>query len=173
MTAVIRTMIGVMLAIGLQSCIVQTQPAAPKPAAFPDIYVPSGTTTPALSMGFEANYDPKLDSVIPGYKIVTVAVTNASLDYLQMDPLTDQWWVIGRGKSKHKAILTLRDKDPDAWATLPQRLRQLIEYPLLIRIGESATIDLLLPAGDNLNEYREVVFRSTSLKKTIHIIPRE
>lgn len=142
-------------------------------AAFQDVYVPSGTTTPTLSMGFEAVYDPRLDNLIPGYKIITVAITNSALEYLQMDPLADQWWVIDRNKSKHKAILTLRDKDPDVWAKLQPRLRQIIEYPLMVRIADTATIDLLFPANIRLNEFREVVFRSSSRQKSIHIVPRE
>lgn len=173
MTVAVRTQLLAIVMMGLMGCIVQTQPKAPKPAAYPDLLVPSGTTAPALSMGFEATYDPKLDGVVPGYKILTVAITNSSLEYFQMDPIADHWWVLDRGKSKRKAILSLRDKNPDAWAALPQRLRQLLEYPLLVRIGESATIDLLFPSDDNLNEFREVVFKSSSLKKTIHIVPRE
>lgn len=173
MTVTTRTLLLTIVLLGVAGCIVQTQPATPKPSAYPDLFVPSGTTTPALSMGFESTYDPKLDTVVPGYKILTVAITNSSLEYFQMDSMADQWWLLDRGKSKRKAVLNLRDKDPDVWASLPQRLRQLLEYPLLVRIGESATIDLLFPNTDNLSEFREVVFKSSSLKKTIHIVPRE
>lgn len=142
-------------------------------AAFQDVYVPSGTSAPSLSMGFEVAYDPRLDNVVPGYKILTVAITNNSLEYLQMDPLADKWWVVDRSKSKHKAILNLRDSNPDTWAKLPPRLRQLLEYPLIVRIAESATIDLLFPSSVRLNEFREVAFRSSSRQKVIHVVPRE
>lgn len=142
-------------------------------SGFQDVYVPSGTTTPILSMGFEAVYDPRLDNLIPGYKIVTVAITNSSLEYLQLDLLADQWWVVDRNKSKHKAILSLRDKNPDAWAKLAPRLRKIIEYPLMVRIADTATIDLLFPNNVRLNEFREVVFSIPSRQKVIHIVPRE
>lgn len=135
--------------------------------------MPSGTSEPALSLGFEIGYDPQTDNVISGYKIITVAITNSSLEYLQTDQMVDQWWVLDRGKSRHNAILNLREKDPDVWAKLPPQLRKYIQYPLMVRIGETVTIDLLFPDNVNLNEYREVVFKSSSRQKTVHIIPRE
>jgi hypothetical protein len=174
MTIQMRAAIFLMMAAMTTACGMQhSSRAASADGAFQDVYVPSGTTTPTLSMGFEAAYDPRLDNVIPGYKILTVAITNSALEYLQMDPLVDQWWVIDRSKSKHKAILTLRDKNPDVWAKLPPRLRQIIEYPLMVRIADTATIDLLFPNNVRLNEFREVVFRSSSRQKIIHIVPRE
>jgi hypothetical protein len=162
-------MVGVMV-LTLCACAGSRSSSAP---LYPDVYVPSGTSSPALNMGFEVAYDPRLDNLIPGYKILTVAVTNNALEYLQTDPLVDRWWVLDRGKSKHKAILSLRDKSPDAWAGLPPKLRQMIEYPLMVRIAETATIDLLFPDSVNLAEFREVIFRSSDRQKTIHIIPRE
>lgn len=170
----IRFVMFLLMAATTVACGMQGSPrSSSADNAFQDVYVPSGTTTPTLSMGFETAYDPRLDNLIPGYKIITVAITNSSLEYLQTDPLADQWWVIDRNKSKHKAILNLRDKDPDAWAKLPPRLRQIIEYPLMVRIADTATIDLLFPANVRLNEFREVVFLSSSRQKVIHIVPRE
>ncbi len=153
------------------ACMPQSGKAAA--SKVPDIYVPSGTSSPALSLGFEVSYDPQTDHIVPGYKIITVAITNGSLEYLQTDPMADQWWVVDRGKSRHKAVLNLREKNPDVWAKLPQRLRHYIQYPLMVRIGETATIDLLFPDTVNLNEFREVVFKSSSQQKNIHVIPRE
>lgn len=174
MSLQIRFVILLLISVTTMACGMQRTPrASAADNAFQDVYVPSGTTAPALSMGFEAVYDPRLDNLIPGYKIITVAITNSALEYLQMDPLVDQWWVLDRNKSKHKAILNLRDKNPDAWAKLPQRLRQIIEYPLMVRIADTATIDLLFPANVRLNEFREVVFLSSSRQKVIHIVPRE
>lgn len=140
---------------------------------FQELYVPSGTSSPAISIGFEVAYDPRLDNLVPGYKILTMAISNNSLEYLQTDPLADRWWVVDRNKSKHKAILMLRDVDPDAWAKLAPRLRQMLEYPLLVRIADTSTVDLLFPANVNLAEFREVIFRSISRQKIIHVIPRE
>ncbi|PIR20944.1 MAG: hypothetical protein COV45_03520 [Deltaproteobacteria bacterium CG11_big_fil_rev_8_21_14_0_20_47_16] len=140
---------------------------------YPDIFVPSGTSSPSLNMGFEVAYDSRLDNIIPGYKILTVAITNNSLEYLQMDPLADKWWVVDSNKGRHRAILMMRDENPKVWAKLPQRLRQMIEYPLMVRIAESTTIDLMFPDSVNLETFREAIFQSSSKKYTIHIVPRE
>ncbi len=158
---------------GRQSSKGQQGRTAVDDGAFVDLYVPSGTSSPAISVGFEVAYDPRLDNLVPGYKIITVGITNNALEYLQMDTLADRWWVIDRNKSKQKAILMLRDVNPNVWGKLPLRLRQMLEYPLLIRIADTATVDLLFPASANLSEFREVVFRSSSRQKIIHIIPRE
>lgn len=162
-----------LLLLMLPACMPQSGNSSASNSKYPEMYVPSGTAAPALSIGFEVGYDPQTDNVIPGYKIITVAITNSSLEYLQTDQMVDQWWVTDRGKSRHKAVLNMREKNPDIWAKLPQRLRKYIQYPLMIRIGETATIDLLFPDNVNLNEFREVAFKSSGLQKTIHIVPRE
>lgn len=155
------------------ACMPQASKQSKAEGAYQDMYMPSGTAAPALSIGFEVAYDPQTDNIVPGYKIITVAITNSSLEYLQTDQMVDQWWVVDRGKSRHKAVLNLRDKDPDVWAKLPPRLRNYIQYPLMVRIGDTTTIDLLFPDSVNLNEFREVVFKCSGRQKTIHIVPRE
>lgn len=173
MKTIVQSIVLVSALVAVAACMPQSGKSSAARAAYQDIYVPSGTSSPALSLGFEASYDPQTDAIIPGYKIVTVAITNSSIEYLQTDQMADQWWVIDRGKSRHKAVLNLREKNPDAWAKLPQRLRKYLQYPLMVRIGETATIDLLFPDTVNLNEFREVGFKSSSRQKTIHIIPQE
>lgn len=161
-----------LLLLMLTSCMPQANKKAAN-AAYQDVFMASGTAAPALSLGFEVAYDPQTDNIVPGYKIVTVAITNGSLEYLQMDEMVDQWWVTDRGKTRHKAVLNMRDKNPDVWAKLPPRLRKFIQYPLLVRIGESATIDLLFPNTVNLNEFREIAFKCSARQKIIHVVPRE
>lgn len=159
--------------LAIAACMPQASKQSKAEGAYQDMYMPSGTAAPALSIGFEVNYDPQTDNIVPGYKIITVAITNTSLEYLQTDEMVDQWWVVDRGKSRHKAVLNLHDKNPDVWAKLPPRLRKYIQYPLMVRIGDTATIDLLFPDSVNLNEFREVVFKCSGRQKTIHIVPRE
>lgn len=169
----LRTLTMIVLCLTISACMSQSRKSIASDAAYQDIYVPSGTAAPALGIGFETSYDPQTDNIVPGYKIITVAITNGSLEYLQTDEMVDQWWVVDRGKNRHKAVLNLREKNPDVWAKLPPRLRKFVQYPLMVRIGDSATIDLLFPNTINLNEYREVVFKSSARQKTIHIVPRE
>lgn len=172
MKTILKSGIAVLMVLAFSACMHQSARSAAD-AAYQDMYVPSGTAAPALSIGFDVAYDPQTDNVVPGYKIITVAITNSSLEYLQMDQMVDQWWVVDRSKTRHKAVLNLRDKNPDVWAKLPQRLRKYIQYPLMIRIGETVTIDLLFPDNVNLNEYREVAFKCSARQKIIHIVPRE
>lgn len=143
------------------------------PKSVTDIYTQSGATIPAMSLTFEVNYDPRLDTVVPKYKILTVGVTNGALEYMETNSMTDEWWVVDRKGSRHKAILNIREKDPDVWLTLPPKLRQLIQYPQMVRIGDSITIDLLFPKSVSLEAFKEVVFKFPSKQKTIHIIPNE
>lgn len=169
----VKMKILLLLLLSIAACVPQSRKGAASDAAYQDVMMASGTAAPALSLGFEVAYDPSTDNIVPGYKIITVAITNGSLEYLQTDEMVDQWWVMDRGKSRHKAVLNLRDKNPDIWAKLPPRLRKFIQYPLMVRIAESATIDLLFPNTVNLNEFREVIFKCSGRQKIIHIVPRE
>lgn len=162
-----------LLILMLTACVPQSGKRSASDSMYQDVVMASGTAAPALSLGFEVAYDSQTDNIVPGYKIITVAITNGSLEYLQTDEMVDQWWVVDRSKARHKAVLNLRDKNPDVWAKLPPRLRKYIQYPLMVRIGESATIDLLFPDNINLNEFREVIFKCSGRQKTIHVVPRE
>ncbi len=151
------------------------QQVNPKPvkAALDVIRIPSGTTIPVMGLSFDVSYDPRLDNLIPGYKILTVAINNTSLEYVQMDPFNDQWVVVDRSGHKHKAILNMREKSPEVWAKLPPKLRRLLEYPLMVRIAEDTPVDLIFPDSASLGEFREVIFKFSTKDKEVHILPRE
>lgn len=136
------------------------------------IVIPGGTVSPTLGVGFDVQYDPELDNVIPGYKILTVAYTNNSMNLVQMDPVNDKWYMEDRRGRKLKAIINLRDKDPDTWGSLPKKLQVLIEYPLLIAIGSTQTIDLLFMDDINLGEFKSVIYRIGGTKQEYKILPR-
>lgn len=137
------------------------------------IAIPGGTVSPVLGVGFDVNYDPQLDNVVPGYKILTVAYTNNSMKLIQMDPFIDKWYVIDRRGSKKRAIVNLRNEDPDTWGGLPKRLKVLIEYPLLIPVGETITIDLLFRDKLNLEAFKSVIYQKKDAGQEFRIIPRE
>jgi hypothetical protein len=92
---------------------------------------------------------------------------------IQLDPLKDTWYVENRRGKKIRAITNLRNKDPDVWSGLPKRLKVLIEYPLLIPIGSTQTIDLMFKNNSNLNEFRAVVFKPSRANREFRILPRE
>jgi hypothetical protein len=137
------------------------------------IVIPGGTISPMHAIGFDATYDPELDKIVPGYKILNVAFTNNSMDIFPMDPMSDSWTVIDRRGKKIKTVINLRDKDPDVWAKLAHKIRMLIEYPLLIPVGTTVPIDLLVDAKANLNEFKQVTFASAGKRQSYIILPRE
>ena len=146
------------------------QPREKKPAA---IMVPSGTQIPTLGLAFDVSYDPSTDGVIPTYRIVNVGITNNSLEVIPLDPYTDRWRVVDRAGRKHDATVSLRRENPAVWAQLPVGLKKLIQYPLLLPIGTTQSLDILFSDRINLNEFREIIFESTGLGREIRIYPRE
>lgn len=146
----------------------------PRPSKQPTaIMVPAGTQIPALALAFDVSYDPKTDGVVPKYRILTVGITNNSLEVTPLDLMTDRWWIVDRRGKRHQAVLSLRRTDPDTFAALPIRLKKLLEYPLLVPMGTTQPIDLLFPEGVRLSEFREVIFRNDAINREIHIYPRE
>lgn len=137
------------------------------------IEIPGGTVSPALGIGFDVTYDPSLDNVIPGYKLMTVAFTNNSMDIMQLNSTADSWYVEDRKNRKIKAVINLRNSNPDVWSTLPKKLKILIEYPLYVTVGTTQTIDLLFPENVDLEAYRAIIFRAAGTKNDYRILPRE
>lgn len=138
-----------------------------------DVVVPGGTVHPQTGVGFDANYDPKLDNIVKGYKILVVAIVNRSLNVVPFDKQFDKWQVIDRKGSKHAAVIDVRQHDPNVWSTLPHKLKVLIEYPLLMQAGGSQTIDLLFDESVNLAEFRSVSYTSSAMGQRFVITPRE
>lgn len=118
----------------------------------------------------DANYDPRLDNLIPGYKMVTVAVTNNSTDVLRLNPLKDRWVVVDAYGRKQKAINSIRIKDPKTFGQLPAQVRELIDYPVGIAVGYSETVDLFFPLRMDLNSFRTVSYYSSDRKKTFDVL---
>ena len=109
----------------------------------------------------DATYDSRLDNLIPGYKIVTVALTNQSYDILKLNPLKDRWEVIDSAGKPRKAINSVRVHDPQTFSQLPDRVQMLIDYPVGVNIGYSETIDLFFPTHVDLRNFRTVSFYSS------------
>lgn len=118
----------------------------------------------------DARYDPRLDNLIPGYKILTVAVTNNSVDILRLNPLRDKWEITDAMGKKRKAINSLRIKDPGLFSRLPSKVQQLIDYPVGISVGYSETIDLFFPQSVDLNAFRTISFFNANLDQTFDML---
>ena len=137
------------------------------------VRIPSGSNIPSLGIAFDASYDASTDGIVPGYKILSVAISNGSIDIMGTDSTIDKWFVVDIKGSKHEAIIDLKNEDPNTYASLPPRLRQMVNYPLLVQVGETRVIDLLFRDNVNLDAFKFVRFQSGSLKKTIEIISME
>lgn len=118
----------------------------------------------------DANYDPRLNNFIPGYQILTVAVTNNSTDVLRLNPLKDRWEVVDAYGKKHKAINSLRIKDPKTFSKLPGKVQELIDYPVGVAVGYAETVDLFFPLGVELDSFRTVSYYSEDRRQEYDIL---
>lgn len=124
----------------------------------------------------EARYEPSLDNLIPGYKVVTVGLTNNGTDMLKLNPLRDRWEIIDGTGKKQKAFNTLRIKDPSVWSRLPGQMQSMLDYPVAIAIGYSETLDLFFPHNVDLRGFRSISFYSAERKENydnLQLDPRE
>ncbi len=123
----------------------------------------AGRLVAEYSISIDADYDPRLDDLIPGYKLLPVSFRNMSLRSIPMDVKRDRWVVVGEKGKRYRAVNSLRVKDPKIWRELPEDLRSLIDYPELVPINYSVTFDLLLPKKANLDYFREIRYTSVPL----------
>ena len=125
----------------------------------------AGRIIPSYSMSIDANYDPRLNNLIDGYKLLPVIIKNMSLRNLIMDVKLDKWVVIGDKGQKYLAINSLRFKDRELWRSMPENMRALIEYPEIVPVNYSVTFDLFLPTKANLDWFREIRYFNAALQQ--------
>ncbi|MBL7684713.1 MAG: hypothetical protein JNK65_01595 [Deltaproteobacteria bacterium] len=120
---------------------------------------------PNWGITIDASYDPKLDNIVPGYKLITVALTNRSVDLIKFDPTGDQWFIEDSNGKKLRGIISLRARDPQVWSTLPPKVKDLVEYPAGVQMGFTQTFNLFYPDGTELARFRAISFYSANLKQ--------
>ena len=125
---------------------------------------------PNWGVVIDANYDQKLDGLVPGYKIVTVALTNHSVDVIKLDPTQDQWMIEDAWGKKQRGIASLRIKNPKIWTALPPKVRDLVEYPAGVQIGYTQTFDLFFADHIDLHNFRTISFYSAILKQNFDAV---
>ncbi len=123
----------------------------------------AGRTIQSYGLSVDADYEPRLDELIAGYKLLPVSLRNVSLRVIPMDAEKDRWVIIGEKGQKYRAINSLRIKDPLLWRVLPEQIRDSIDYPEVLPINYSVTFDLLFPSRVNLEYFREIRFYSAPL----------
>ena len=118
----------------------------------------------------DAKYDNRLDNLIPGYKIVTVAVTNNGVDIMKLNPLKDRWDVTDAYGKPRRAINSLRISNPQAWSSLPEKVKSLIEYPVGVSVGYTETMDLFFPNSLDLTAFRSISFYNGTNDKKYDVV---
>lgn len=129
----------------------------------------AGLNIPDWGIAIDASYDPRLDNLIPGYKIVNLILTNRGSSPVTLDPKGDRWQIIDNAGRKHTAENHVRDFDKKLWSTLPDKLKSMLAYPNLIKPGQSANIDVFLEKDVDLHHFREVIWKSDHFAKEFTI----
>lgn len=129
----------------------------------------AGLNIPKLGIAIDAVYDSKLDNLLPGYKILNVVLTNRSMATINLDSKKDKWQVTDSLGKTHKAMTHLRVSDKKLWDVLPVGLKNELEYPHMVRVGNTTKIDLIFPSYVELGFFKQLNFASSSLKKTFVI----
>ena len=122
-----------------------------------------GAPVEGFGFSIDGSHDASLDGLVPGYRIVNVALVNNSFNILILNPEQDRWYVRTDGKKKIPAVVDLRRIDPQAWAAVQQRARQIMAYPLAVPIGAQLAIDLFVPSEVKLEYLTQVVMELGSL----------
>ena len=133
------------------------------------IPVQGGTTIEGYGLAVDASFDPSLDSLVPGYHVVNVALVNSSMNLVFLSPEQDRWFIRTVAGKKRQAITDLRRANPRAWAHIPERARTLMTYPLVIPIGGRMVLDLFVPDDTPIDSLTEVIVTIDSLGATFAI----
>lgn len=133
-----------------------------------------GTPIQQLGIIIDASYDKKLDRLIPGYKVINVALINQSLQIIPMDPEKDAWTIGVSGKSgRIKAIHDLRKDEPKLWAGLSDRAKTLVGYPLVLPVGAQEVVDIFVPSSVDAANFNELSVYFKAINTKIDVTVRQ
>lgn len=152
--------------------LVVSMPAHAKKARV--IRAPGGTNTD-IGLVLDASYDSRLDNLVPGYKIIDVALVNQSFNIVLLHPEKDRWEIkLGGDEGKTiPAIYNLRGKLPQAYNTLPERIKPLLSYPLALPIGAREVIDIFVPDSVDVTNFTELHVYLHSVDTKLEILARQ
>lgn len=161
--------IGLVLVIALMCCSM-TAHARRKGV----VRVPAGTSIPKYALGVDVSYDPRFDTLVPGYKMLQVALVNNSFHMIALDPKKDKWIVrTTEGRKKYNAIADLRLKDPRAWNTLSPEVQNKISYPLILVVGARQVIDLFVPDSAPMETFTQLDIVLKGLPERLEVMARD
>ena len=138
------------------------------------VRVPAGTSIPKYALGVDVSYDARFDTLVPGYKMLQVALINNSFHIIALDPKKDKWIVhTTDGKKKYRAIANLRLKDPRAWNSIPPEAQKKMSYPLMLPVGARQVIDLFVPDTAPMETFTQLDVILEGLPERIEIMARD
>src|SRR3990167_3122053 len=77
-----------------------------------------GLRIPEVGIAVDALYDPRLDVIAPGYKLLNIIVVNDSAQKLFFNPKKDHWKITDAFGKDREAIVSLREKKKSLWAQI-------------------------------------------------------
>lgn len=160
----LSVIVSVVVGLSLVQCAT-TSPKKPKTEMVTENKL--GHVLPGYFFSVDAQYDPNIQGLIPGYTAITVAVVNKSLQALEFRPDEDRWKIQDRQKKWHRAVNEIQYEAPEAWESLHPEARRLISYPVVVPPGYTQTFQLFFP-GDNLDlaGFYEIQHYNAGKKKT-------
>jgi len=124
---------------------------------------------PQSGIVIDVDYDPRLDSLVPGYKLLTVAIDNNTLTPLRLDSKKDRWEIQTARGRWIKVLHDLRFGREGLWRKLPSRIREMIGYPDVVGVGETGVFDLFVKSSVTLEGFRGVKYDAAQFGRIIEV----
>lgn len=116
-----------------------------------------GVSVAPYGISIDASYDKRLDTLVPGYKVINAVVVNGSFNVISLDPKRDKWSIRFAGRRGEVPVINnLRSQEPKVWRALPEKVREMIGYPLVVPIGAEQVIDLFVPEKYDVGDFNEL-----------------
>ncbi|HLD43882.1 MAG TPA: hypothetical protein VJC18_00485 [bacterium] len=142
----------------------------PKTKAEAVIRSEAGLNIQEWGIAIDAIFDPRLDDLIPGYHVVNLVLTNRRGEPIELNTKQDKWYIVDSLGKKHTAYNHVKQFKDALWPKLPQKMRDMLEYPHIVNAGKSTNIDVFLPKSVDLFHFREVIWKSAHFNKEFNIL---
>lgn len=129
----------------------------------------AGLNIPQWGIALDASYDPRLDDLIPDYKILHIAVTNRRSSNIVFNPSKDKWIVMDNTGKKHIVKNHVKAISSKLWRKLPKGLRKKLAYPNYVKPGNMVVIDVFLPKSVDLFQFKQIFWKSHHFSKEFSI----
>ncbi len=129
----------------------------------------AGLNIPEYGIAVDALYDPRLDDLVEGYKIISILLTNRGTSNISLNVRQDKWVIIDSAGHKHVAENHVSYFDKRTWEEMEAALKQKLDYPQYVKAAHSTTIDVFFPKSVELLNFKEIIWKSASIGKEFNI----